>query len=228
VTRGGRAGLAAAAAFLIQAAPVPAAAQGAAEPRFQVGVGLGHTRGYDAGRTDATLATGDGGRFTLFETESALRSSRGVELRLGWRFARPFWIEAGLSRGRADVETRVAADAEDAPGATLAETLTRYIVDASLLYEPPMRFAGGRGRAYGLVGLGYVRQLHEANVLLEDGLGVRLGGGAKLLLLRRRTGWPKGLGARGEGRVLWLPGAIDLREERRTTASVGVSAVIEF
>jgi hypothetical protein len=228
VNRRGRAGLVAVAAFLIQSAPVPAAAQRGEEPRFQVGVGLGYTRGYDAGRTDATLATGGGGGFTLFETDSTLRSSRGVELRLGWRFAEPFWVEAGLLRGRSDLETRIGADAEGVPGATLAETLTRYMVDASLLYEPPMRFAGGRGRAFGLVGVGYIRQLHEANALLEDGFGVQLGGGAKLLLLRRRTGWLRGIGARAEGRLLWLPAAIDLRAERRTTGSIGVSALIEF
>jgi hypothetical protein len=119
-------------------------------------------------------------------------------------------------------EVSASGDAENAPDTTIEETLSQYVFDGSVVWN-----FGGAGRrlvpfVYG--GAGYLRELHQEDALVEEGVEYHAGGGVKWWLGEggRR------FGLRGDVGVSIRDGGFDFGEGLRTVPVVGVSLIYTF
>lgn len=179
------------------------------------------------GKRDAeesrNINTGSG-PFALFASESTLAAGPAAVLRIGVYLSRSVSVEAGVQYGRPRLSTRLTGDAEQAPTVSADETLTRYLVDGSLLLHlTGLSFAGGRGVPFVSAGGGYLRDLHEQNQLVETGREYRAGGGVKFWM-----GTGARLGVRVDAGASMTSGGADFRTGRRTAPTAAVTVMYRF
>lgn len=192
-------------------------------PRFEVSAGALFIGGYSAGSMDANLTTNQSGgsSSTLFSSESKVDAATGIEARFGVHLSRRFMVEGGVFTARPQLTTRVSGDIEGAPDARVSETLSVYVIDGAFVGAfgaPESRVA-----PFVRIGAGYVRELHEDNMLVETGQMFHAGGGATVWLNQRRT-----VGARFDARVIVISGGIDLGEGSRTQGAAAGMVVFAF
>ena len=215
--RGAAIALALAAAGPGTAAAQPAAAT-RAQGRFDVSIGGLWNGGYALDQRSATETRNQvgGGEFVLFETDSEVTGGSGLEARLGVRVGSMFTVEAGASWTRASVVSRVRADFEGAPGVEARSDFTQYVIDGALVARLE-RLAMGGGRVVPFVeaGAGYLRQLHEGQVLVETGSVFHGGGGVLVWLRTGPGGWVDRIGLRVDARITSRSGGIDVTDDRR-------------
>jgi hypothetical protein len=202
----------------------PAFGQTRGEPRFEVSAGALFAGGNDLGNLSADLVENQtgGGAYPLFETDTRLGAAPAIEGRFGWRLTPRFTVEGGAFMSRPELSSRLTSDVEGAPDATVAEDLSLYIFDAAVIvaFGPPASSVTPFARA----GVGYVRQLHEDNVLVETGVAYHVGGGATFWLGQR----VRRMGVRVDARVLLLQGDVDLGNSGRTVPAGGAAFVFAF
>jgi hypothetical protein len=201
----------------LAAVPGPAAAQ-TGTGRFDVSIGGLWNGGYalDANNALETRNQVGGGDFVLFETDSEVTGGSGLEARFGVRFGPTFSVEAGGSWTRASMVTRVSGDFEGAPALDVRADFTQYVIDGALVARlERLAMAGGRVVPFVEAGAGYLRQLHEGNLMVETGVVYHGGGGVFVWLRSRPSGWFDRLGLRVDARVTSRSGGIDVTDDRR-------------
>ena len=216
------AALACAAALL---APRPAAAQ----PRLDVTVSGAWWDGYDLGQQRAAITgpqTPTGSPVTLFESDAAITSGPGAEVRLGWRVFHGVYAEATGGLGMNTIEARVHDDIEQAPAITVSTTLTQITIEGGALVElATLRLPAGNLLPFVDGGGGYLRQVHEDRVLIETGGTFYVGGGVKWHSAAvKPSGLMQRLVVRADARFVSRTGGVDADDERRhyITVSGGV------
>jgi hypothetical protein len=185
--------------------------------------------GFDLGSVSAeeTRNTGTGtGPFVLFAVSSRMNSAPAAQGRLGVYLAKAASIEAGVLFARPKASSRLTGDAEGAPDITATETLTRLVVDGSLvLHLNGLSFAAGKGVPFVLGGGGYIRELHEKNEAIETGREYHAGAGLHFWL---GNGGKHRAGLRTDVGVSMRTGGADIANTRRTVPTVGVSFAYLF
>ena len=166
-------------ALVLAVACVPsmAAAQGYVRgpaPRrgsIEVGGGVTVLPGFDMGGSTADLTTSSPTtRFDLFTTESRVGDFLGVHGRIGYYFSRSISVEASVRFARPELSVDLSGDAESAADVTATQTASHYVFGGSVLFDlRGASFAGGRGVPFVSGGAGYLRELHEGNLLVETG-----------------------------------------------------------
>ena len=74
----------------------------------------------------------------------------------------------------------LSGDAESAADVTATETASHYVFGGSVLFDlRGASFAGGRGVPFVSGGAGYLRELHEGNLLVETGIEYHATAGLK-------------------------------------------------
>jgi hypothetical protein len=184
--------------------------------------------GFDMGTRNAeetrNIDTGTG-PFALFAADSRVTAAPGAQLRVGVYLSRAISLETGLQYGRPRVSIALSSDAEQAPDLTADETISRYLIDGSLLFHlHRAAFAGGRGVPFLAGGGGYLRELHEGNEFVETGHEYHGGAGVKMWF---GQGAPR-FGLRAEVGASIRSGGTDFRSGRRTVPSGGVSLAYLF
>jgi hypothetical protein len=212
--------------FVVLAAASEAGAQ--ARPRsFELSVGGLWASGSSLGRDDATETRNQpgGGPFTLFVGSSELTTGAGVEGRLAFYLTPRLAIEAGGLFARHEVSTRLTSDAENIPDTTAIEDLDEYVIDGAVIYH-----FGPHGKLVPFIrgGVGYLRQLHEGQSLVDTGIAYHAGGGVTYWLSSGGQGFFKGWGLRGDARVLIRDGGFSFDDETRTGVVVAGALVMAF
>ena len=184
--------------------------------------------GFDIANDPARLTANDGNSappFTLFTSDMTVKPIAGVQARGAFYLTRALAIEGGLRYSRPVVSAVISNDAEDAEGVTAEETMSRYVIDGSLVYHlRQLSFAGGRGMPFILGGAGYLRELHEGNELVETGTEYHGGGGIKVWF----GGGKRRLGLRGDIGVSIFDGDFSTQDTRRTLPTAGASVMYLF
>ena len=184
--------------------------------------------GYDLGSASAeeTRNTGTGsGPFVLFAASSKADPSPGLQGRLGVFLARSVSVEGGVVVSRPGLSTRLTGDAESAPDLTATETLTRLIVDGSVLFHlTGASFGAGRGVPFVFGGGGYLRDAHEKNEVIETGHEFHVGGGLNYWFGQGKHR----VGVRADGGVSWRTGGADSPDTTRAVPSVAGSIAYLF
>jgi hypothetical protein len=160
------------------------------------------------------------GPFALFAADSRVAGAPGAQIRVGVYLSKAISLETGLQFGRPMLSSRLSSDAEDAPGVTADEPMTRYLVDGSLLLHlTHLSFAGGRGVPFLSGGGGYLRELHERNEYVETGREYHASAGLKLWFGQRTPRF----GVRADVGASMREGGTDFRSGRRTVPTAAVS-----
>jgi hypothetical protein len=212
--------------LVLVAAPVGAQPRPPRPPRLEVSVGGLLAGGYDLTDVNATLTRNQpgGGRFTLFESETRMDGGPGLEARVGWRFTRAITVEGGMMMLRRGLSSRLTGDVEGARDLTADERLSTYLIDGAVLARlQGLTFAAGRGQPFLRAGLGYLRELHEGNTLVETGLAYHVGGGMTLWFGNRQR-----VALRTDGRLYVLDGGADLGTGTRLAPAGGAALVFIF
>jgi hypothetical protein len=201
----------------------PASAQ-PREPRVELSAGGLFAGGYDLTSSSADIVRNEpgGGAYPVFDTDTRAESAPAFEARAGWRFAPRFTLEGGVLVGRPRLSSRLSGDVEGAPDATISEDVSQYIIDGAILATLGS-LNGGRVVPFVRLGAGYLRELHEDNMLVETGQAYHAGGGLTAWL-----GANQRIGLRVDGRVYFLQGGIDLGKSSRTMAAGGGALVFAF
>jgi hypothetical protein len=206
--------------------PVDAMAQGP-PGRVEVGVGVGLLGGATLGRDGAELGTRAGTDFALFNADSRLSRARELEVRAGLMLTRRYALEVRARLSHPELRTSISGDVEGVPGITLIERLDQYVVDASLTAALE-RWSVGPVVPFVAAGAGYLRQLHEGQMLIEQGTAYHLGGGARHRMFSRGSGWLKEAGIRGDARVYVFSGGVALRDRPRPHVAASGSFFVVF
>lgn len=162
--------------------------------------------------------------FTLFRTDSSLEAGAGVGAVLTLPVTGSLALEVTGTAGRRTLVTAISGDAEDAAAATASERIAEYEVGGRLAYLLPVG-AWRRGRPFLAAGGAYLRQLHEDNVLVEEGRAVTVAGGAHLWL-RRAARRPVGLTT--EVGWQWRSGGLALTDGTRSAPSASLRVFVGF
>jgi len=144
-----------------------------------------------------------------------------LEARIGFVVTPAIVVEGGIRLTRPVYEVRVSGDVENAADITIEETLSQYLFDGSLVWQ----FShGGRAVPFVYGGAGYLRELHEEDALVEEGVEYHAGAGLK---------WWFGLGGRrfgvrGEAGISIRDGGFDFKDSQRVVPVVGGSLIYSF
>jgi len=207
-----------------------AQARGLRQPAVEIDVGAVWTGGVDFGSIDATLNGNQTPRapYTLFKTSSTLSTTVGFDGRLSYHATQMFSVEGAFVYAKPALDTAVSGDVEGVPATTARERLSQFLVDVSGVAQL-RRVRLGRAVPFVLGGAGYLRELHEHDLLAETGHTYHVGGGVKVPLVIRR-GFVRTMGLRIDARARFRSGGADLDRSKpiRTTSEAGASLMLQF
>jgi opacity protein-like surface antigen len=206
-----------------QAAPRP--------KRFMLAGGVVYDGGYSVGDAAGNLrrnSTTDTSPFALFRAASAIGAAAGVEGKISFAVTRTIGFEVAGTFSRPFLQVTVRDDAEAATGTRIQDRLMQYGVSLSAVYQVPGVRATSRLKPYVMGGGGYLRQLHEGRLRLDDGRTLHAGAGVRYLLRGAPNVRQRPLGARGELRIVQRSGGIDYEDRSRTYPSASASFFFGF
>jgi hypothetical protein len=188
--------------------------------------------GIDFGTTTAAITANQTppSDYPLFKTASQLEPAPAYEGRVGVRLTRVLGVEGAFHYSRPSLETQISNDVEKAASLTASNDLSRYVFEISGVVHLSGLKIGTSGSPFLLGGAGYVRELDDAQALVETGLLYHAGGGIKYLLSERPHGLVKGVGIRVDARIYFRDGGFDLATDdplRRFFAG-GASLLLAF
>ena len=180
------------------------------------------------GSTNANETTGAGGTFALFHASTDLASLSGLEGRVGVRVWRGFEAEVEASYGKPQLKISIGNDTENAPQVTAVETIQQITVGAGIVWSVPYRPWRRRLVPFVTAGAGYLRDVHEAQTLIDTGRYYQIGGGVKVLLVSRSRSFFKGLGARGDARAMVRSKGVAFDPAGHASPAIGASVFVHF
>ena len=193
----------------VNVAPL-AAQQPPGPPRWQVAVGGAYVGAMPLGSESADLQRPDGSPLPLFQTDVSLRQGLGVEVHLTRQLGARSAAEVTGAWTSTRIRTRVSSDFENIPAATLTERLSRFAVEASVLWN----FAATADRSVFLrAGGGWMREVAGSATFTDDGLIGNVGVGMKYWWSRSTPGQGRRWGVRLDGRAVLRARGVDLGAE---------------
>jgi hypothetical protein len=209
---------------------VPAAAQERPVRRLEISGGGGWFGGAHVGEAEANLRGNSAPPqpLRLFSTDTRLDGATALEVIAAFAFSRRWGVEGGLVKSAPDLRTSISADAEDAPPLDVVERVDQYIVEGRLVVMLDEIRLGERTIPFASVGAGYLRQLHEAHTVVEEGHVVDVGGGLKHWLFARNRGFIRGAALRVDARLVLLYGGISVDAGPRPHGAISAAAAVAF
>jgi Outer membrane protein beta-barrel domain len=198
-----------------------ASAQGPSRGSVEISGGGVVVGGFDLDARTAQLTSNTGttgGTFDFFKVDGKIETSYGLLARIGVFVTPAFSVEGGLRWTRPVNAQSITGDSENAPSITAEETLSQYVFEGSALWHFN---AGGKAMPFVYGGAGYLRELHEGDALVEEGVEFHAGAGLKWWLGRK-------FGIRGEAGVSIRDGGFENDEKRRTVPVAAGSVIWVF
>jgi len=193
--------------------------------RLEVAIGTVWIGSAALGTMDANETTGTGGDFRLFSTSTELGSAAGLDSHVSLRVTRSFEAEAFGSYTKPELQVRVESDTEtsNAP-LTVTGSIQEFLIGGAALWYLPAPRLGDRARLFVRGGVAYLRDLENDGTLIVSGHAYELGGGVKIMLASRDSGWWKGMGARLDARAVVRQKGVAPDDNAHTSLAVGASA----
>jgi hypothetical protein len=211
-------------------AVIPAVAAAQSSPplrRIELAGGLGVFSGAALGSQQADLRTATAGQpYRLFSSSTRMSTAPVFDLRLGVPVGGRYAVEGHAAYGHPEVRTSLSSDAEHAPDLTAVERLDQYVIDGGLVVNLDEWSIAGV-HPFATIGGGYLRQLHEDLVVIEEGRVFFVGGGVKHAIHTRSRGIVRGFGVRADVRLDLLSGGIHIDDNvrRHVSASGGLFVI---
>lgn len=218
------------AAFFLLAGPAYGQSTDRPPGRIEVEVGGGILGGGLLGKADANLRTNATEKrpYRLFSADTRVTSAPALHTRVAFALNRRFSVEGSAVFGRPRIRTSVSADVEGAAPLTVDERIDQYFVEGSLLVLFEELRIGRRTVPFAVAGAGYLRQLHEGLMVIEDGRVYHVGGGVKHWLLARDRGFIKAAGLRADARLYLLAGGVSFDNGPKPRGAASGSVFISF
>jgi hypothetical protein len=209
--------------------PAVAAAQSSSPlRRIELAGGVGVISGAALGSQPADLRAATAGEpYRLFSSSTRMSTAPIFDLRLGVPVAGRYGVEGHAAYGHPEIRTSLSSDAEHAPDLTAVERLDQYVIDGGLVVSLDEWTIAGL-HPFATVGGGYLRQLHEGLVVIEEGGVFFVGGGVKHTIHTRPRGLIRGVGARADVRLNLLSGGVHIDDNVRRHVSVSGSLFVIF
>jgi hypothetical protein len=203
----------------------PASAQG--PPRFELGGRIEWFGGSTLGDRPATLTPNSRSAdpFVFFSTEGEQAAALGGGASLAVRLSNRVSVEGSVLVAMPGIEITIPNDVEPLPDIVAEGRLTEYLVEASVLADVLTR---SNWHAFVTGGAGYLRQLHEGRAFVDEGRAYHAGGGVKYRLRSNPSGFAKGLGIRGQARLLVRDEGFSLEGRSRAAVNLGAGIFVEF
>lgn len=184
---------------------------------IEVTVGAAWTGGNSFGSADANLQAPNGSSLTLFKTSSDLGAGGGLEAHVSFRVAKPLAAEVSGTWTHQTISTSVSGDFENADSLTATVGVSRFTFEGSGVWT-----LNGRGHARWFVrgGFGWMREVDETGVLVEDGTIANVGGGVKYWWRDQARGSFRKIGLRVEARAAIRSSGISLDQKSTRVAPV--------
>jgi hypothetical protein len=198
--------------------------------RIELAGGVWWTGSASYGSRDATLTSPSGDPFRLFSAESDMAAATGAEIRFGSRVTRLLRAEVSGTYAVPRLKTTIRHDVEAPAPVTASEAVKQFTVEGNAIVLLSRWRFGSRTLPFVSAGGGYVRQLHDANSLVETGSTYHVGGGLKVFFASRQgSQWRlKHIGLRVDGRACFRTGGITLDGRAHTVPQVGTSLFVGF
>jgi hypothetical protein len=180
------------------------------------------------GSTSANETTGTGGTLALFQASTELASLSGLEGRISVRVWRGVEAEVEASYGKPQLKISIANDTENAAQVTAVETIQQITVGAGVVWSVPYRPWRGRLMPFVTAAAGYLRDVHEAQTLIDTGRYYQVGGGVKVLLVSRSRSFFKGLGVRADARAMVRSKGVAFDAAGHASPAIGASVFLRF
>jgi hypothetical protein len=190
--------------------------------------GVGWLGGAALGDRDAELRTASGQPLTLFSTDTRLEAAPTWDVHAGYSFGRRWMVEGGISFSRPELRSAVSADSEGASPITITERIDQYVVAGRLVVLLNEMRLGRRTIPFVAAGVGYVRQLHEEETVIEEGHVYQFGGGLKHWLRSQRTGAIKAAGLRLDARLSLFVAGIAFDDDARPQGAISGAVFVAF
>jgi hypothetical protein len=163
--------------------------------------------------------------FLLFTTTGEQGGAIGGGASVTGRLSRRFSVEGSFLVANPRLEITIPNDVEGLPEIVVEGELTEYLIEASLLADVVTR---SRWRVFAIGGAGYLRQLHEGRSLVDEGRVYHAGGGVKYRLRTYTAGLLRGLGIRGQARLLVRDEGFSLEGQNRAAFNLAAGVFAEF
>ncbi len=163
------------------------------------------------GSASAELLNGAGSAsVTLFNARNSLATGFGLESNIGVQIGRALWVEVSGGFTRANVNTDIRNDFENAFDETISSPMSRFTLEGGIVKY--FREKGSRSWFFRVTG-GWMRETHGGNTLTGDGVIGGGGLGFRQWWRANGKGAVKRVGLRLEGRALIRSGGISLGEQ---------------
>ena len=212
-------------ALAVAAMASPALAQSTAQaasvrprtPRVDIAIQGAWIGPVSFGESSMDLLRPDGSPLTVFRSENRLASGLGTEVHVAFPARQRLTVELSGTWTRADLESRISGDIEDAEDVTVSEALDRVTAEGSLVWtwrttRRTSWFVRG--------GAGWMREMAARGLLREDGVIVNAGAGLRYWWRERPRGALRRLGLRFEGRASIRSSGLSLGEQTSRIAPV--------
>jgi hypothetical protein len=206
----------------VNAAPLTAQ-QPSGQPRLQVAVGGTFVGVMPLRSGSADLVRPDGGQLPLFSTDVSLRPGPGVEVHLARQLGSRWAAELTGGWTATRIRTRISNDFEDVPASTLTERLSRFAVEASLVWSVS---ATADRSVFLRAGGGWMREVAGATGFADDGVIGNVGVGMKYWWSRSTPGRGRRWGVRLDGRAVLRARGIDLGADTVRVAPAAAADVL--
>jgi hypothetical protein len=198
---------------------------------FEIAVGGEILTPQTLGSSTATLTSNNqtGTPYTYFVVDGRRAAAPAFRGRLGYNLTPIFTVEGGIVISRGNVQGDVSGDAEGATAAVLADRMTQYFLDVSVLaHLQHLAFSSGAGVPFLEAGGGYLRQVHEGNLAIDTGQIYHFGGGVTYMFSRRPTSKLTGLGFRADARIYVPRRGYSFGGSQQVFAGLGGSLLMTF
>lgn len=198
-------------------------AQSAEPPRMEITVGPRWTGGVNLSGRDANETTSTGSPFRLFTASTTLARATSFDARVGLRLTRRLRALASGSYGRPTLRISASNDVENAAPATATERIQQFAIrgGAAWLLSAKSRFA-----PFAAGEIGYLRELHDGQTLVQTGRVVELGGGVTYPFAS--AGRFRQLGARLDARAVLRSKGAALDSRTHVAPAIGAALYFGF
>jgi hypothetical protein len=219
-------------AVLVLACSAPAYAQTADRPvrRVEVSAGGAWFGGAGLGAEDANLRANASPAqpLRLFATDTRMSGAAALQAEVGFFFNRRWGVEGSFLKSAPELRSSISADAEAAPPLTVVERVDQYVIGGHVVFMLDEVRLGQRTIPFVTAGAGYLRQLHESHMLVDEGVAYYGGGGLKYWLFARARGLFRAAGVRVDGRLYLLTEGIMFEDGPRPHGAISGSAFVMF
>jgi len=210
---------------------VPAAAQtprpsSAPKNGLQIGVGVRWSNQTKFDSRDANELTPSGSTVALFTAQSRLESAFGVHVTVSPRLNRSLRLEVTGAYATPQLSVAVVDDLEGADAVVASETLQQILLEVAIVAEHDGMNPARRTVPFTFGGVGFAREMHEGQTVIENSQGYFVGIGAKHYLMRGRV--RRNIGMREDVRLVVRVNGASFDDNVHVGATLGAQLFFQF